>query len=150
MQVHINDAIKPHVAFYLCGSIAFMRMAQYTLKLLGYADDQIRKEQFVIETKTFVPLLNDASIKHVTVNIKQKQFGFDVQYPQSILNAALSNGIHLPYSCKAGICSACTAKCLQGNVVMGNNDVLTNNDIATGLVLTCVGYAATDILLQFD
>jgi ring-1,2-phenylacetyl-CoA epoxidase subunit PaaE len=32
---------------------------------------------------------------------------------------------------------------------MTNNEVLTDKDLGKGLVLTCVGYAATDVQLEF-
>jgi len=33
---------------------------------------------------------------------------------------------------------------------MSMNEVLTEKDLAKGLVLTCVGFAATDVELNFD
>ena len=56
---------------------------------------------------------------------------------QSILQAALQNKVHLPYSCRAGICSSCSAICKSGKVVMAENDVLTDKDLADGWILTC-------------
>ena len=32
---------------------------------------------------------------------------------------------------------------------MSNNEVLTDDDLRKGLVLTCVGYAETDVVLSF-
>jgi ring-1,2-phenylacetyl-CoA epoxidase subunit PaaE len=32
---------------------------------------------------------------------------------------------------------------------MSNNEVLTEKDLQNGLVLTCVGYAETDLELEF-
>jgi ring-1,2-phenylacetyl-CoA epoxidase subunit PaaE len=54
------------------------------------------------------------------------------------------------YSCKGGRCSTCAAYCLSGKVVMSMNEVLTDKDIGKGLVLTCVGFAATDAELSFE
>jgi ring-1,2-phenylacetyl-CoA epoxidase subunit PaaE len=41
------------------------------------------------------------------------------------------------------------AKCISGNVKMSMNEVLTDKDIEQGWILTCVGYASTDISLSF-
>lgn len=136
--------------FYLCGSLPFMRMAEFTLKLLHFSPDQIRKEHFVIETPPHKPLLTDTSSKKVTIHHRKKTYHLQVAYPTTILDAALQNKIELPYSCKAGRCSTCSAYCINGKVVMSMNEVLTEKDLAKGLVLTCVGFAATDVELNFD
>ena len=127
-----------------------MRMAEFTLRLLGFSGDQVRKEHFVIETPPHPSLLTDRSSKQLTIYHQQKTYNLKVAYPTSILDAALQNNIQLPYSCKAGRCSTCSAYCIKGKVVMSMNEVLTEKDLAKGLVLTCVGFAATDVELNFD
>ena len=141
-----NEAAR----FYLCGPTTFMRMAQFTLKWMGFDEDQIKKEIFVVEPPSYIPLIADTSLKKVKLQYQQKKHAFSVAYPDTILNTALKLGIELPYSCKAGSCSTCMAKCIKGEVVMSANEVLTEKDLNNGLVLTCVGYAATDIELDFD
>jgi ring-1,2-phenylacetyl-CoA epoxidase subunit PaaE len=136
--------------FYLCGPLPFMRMAEFTLRLLGCSADQIRKEHFVIDTPPRVPLLSDPSPRQVTIHHQQKTYRFQVAFPTSILDAALQNNIKLPYSCKGGRCSTCSAYCVRGNVVMSMNEVLTEKDLEKGLVLTCVGFAASDLELSFE
>lgn len=137
---HNNNA-----TFYLCGPLPFMRMAQFTIKLMGFADGQIMKEQFVIEPPLPPPLLNDTSQKEVVIHYKNTTHRLQIAYPQNILDAALLQGIALPYSCKAGICSTCMATCIKGEIIMSNNEVLTEKDLAKNLILTCVGYAKTDV-----
>ena len=136
--------------FYLCGPLAFMRMAEFTLKLLGFSSDQIRKEHFVIDPPPHTPLLSDTSPKKIIIHYQQKKYEIKASYPNSILDAALQQGIHLPYSCKGGRCSTCAAYCIDGKIVMSMNEVLTEKDLEKGLVLTCVGFAATDAELNFD
>jgi ring-1,2-phenylacetyl-CoA epoxidase subunit PaaE len=126
-----------------------MRMAEFTLRLLGFSADQIRKEHFVIGAPPPAPLLTDTSPKQVTIHHNQQTHYIQVAYPASILDAALQQGIELPYSCKGGRCSTCAAYCINGKVVMSMNEVLTEKDLAKGLVLTCVGFAATDTELSF-
>jgi ring-1,2-phenylacetyl-CoA epoxidase subunit PaaE len=135
--------------FYLCGPTSFMRMAQFTLKLLGFTDEQIKKENFTVEFVPPPPLLTDESPKQITIHYHQQTFRMQVAYRQNILQAALSNNIQLPYSCRGGRCSSCVAKCVKGKVKMSINEVLTEKDLHDGLVLTCVGYAETDVELEF-
>ena len=150
-QKNINTQFSiSNSQFYLCGPLPFMRMAEFTLRLLGFSADQIRKEHFVIETPPHAPLLSDTSPKQIIIHHQQKTYNLQAAYPKSILDAALQNNIQLPYSCKAGRCSTCSAFCINGKVVMSMNEVLTEKDIEKGLILTCVGFAATDVELNFD
>lgn len=130
---------------YLCGPVVFMLMAQFTLKLMHFKDEQIQKEQFVITPPPPTPLITDTGSKQVTIHYKQATHKIRVAYPTSILDAALAQGIPLPYSCKAGICSTCMATCTKGTVVMSTNEVLTERDITDNKILTCTGFAATNI-----
>lgn len=138
------------VLFYICGPASFMRMCQFTIRLLGFSESQIRREFFVIETVPPAPSLPHPGPHRVTVHLGDRQFVFETAYPFSILKSALANNIALPYSCNGGRCSACTAFCVRGQVVMSTNDVLTAADLSRGLVLTCVGYADSDIELNYD
>lgn len=142
--------LQMNIRFYLCGPQALMRMAEFTLRLIGFSDGQIKKEHFVIESPPPAPLLTDTASKKVTIHFHGKKHQVKVAYPQNILDAALQKGVRLPYSCKAGRCSTCAAYCLKGKVVMSRNEVLTERDLAKGLVLTCVGFAVTDTELAFD
>jgi ring-1,2-phenylacetyl-CoA epoxidase subunit PaaE len=144
-----NEKLR-NVAFYLCGPLNYMRMAQFTLKLNGVKDEQIHKEQFVIESIAAPPLIKDFSPKNIILHFNRQTFYFTSAYPQTILDAALKQNIALPYSCKAGQCSTCVAFCKSGKIKMSVNEVLTEKDLNKNLVLTCVGYAETDAELDFD
>ncbi|MGI8950182.1 MAG: flavin reductase family protein [Chitinophagaceae bacterium] len=139
-----------NISFYLCGPTSFMRMAQFTLKRIGFKNEQIRKEIFVVDKPPLPPFFTDTSLKKLTIYFQKNMHQIEVAYPQTILNAALQKNIQLPYSCKAGKCSACMALCISGKIKMSNNEVLTEKDLEKGFVLTCVGYAETDVVLNFD
>ncbi|MBN9381639.1 MAG: ferredoxin--NADP reductase [Chitinophagaceae bacterium] len=131
--------------FYICGPESFMRMATFTLKLIGCNEAQIKKEHFTVEYVPPPPLLTDTTPKNVTVRTDNKTYRFETAWPKTILQAALDNHIPLPYSCKGGRCSSCVARCIKGSVKMSINEVLTEKDLKDGLVLTCVGYAETEV-----
>lgn len=152
---HLIHKYDPHfienaTRFYICGPVTYMRMAQFTLKLMGVKDIHIHKEQFVIEPLPKPSFIVDENPRYVTIHYKKQARRINVIYPKTILNAALEEGIELPYSCKGGVCSTCMAKCLDGKVVMTINEVLSEKDLQKGFVLTCTGYAATDVELNFD
>lgn len=140
---------KPPTLFYTCGPPAFMRMVQFTLRVMGYDEEQLFREHFTIPVLPPPALVIDPAPRKVELSFNGKAYEFNVSYPTSILQAALDLNIELPYSCKAGRCATCTARCVSGDVKMTNNEVLTDKDLERGLVLTCVGYAATDVKLEF-
>jgi ring-1,2-phenylacetyl-CoA epoxidase subunit PaaE len=74
------------------------------------------------------------------VLLNKKKYQFRSGYPQTILQAAKKAGIELPYSCETGRCGTCAAVCTSGNVWMKYNEVLTEQDVKKGMVLTCTGY----------
>ena len=58
--------------------------------------------------------------------------------------AAKKEGFVLPYSCEAGRCGNCAARCTKGSVWHSYNEVLTEKELSQGLVLTCVGHPNGD------
>lgn len=136
--------------FYLCGPFDYMRMVRLTLIYMGLPADNIRKENFVIETVAVSSTKTGFAPRKVRIVFGGETHDIVAGENQSILQAALQNKIPLPYSCRAGICSTCTAKCKSGTVTMTENEVLTDADLADGLVLTCTGYAVTDnVVIEF-
>lgn len=135
-------AVAPYqqILFYLCGPTTYMRMCFYALRQARVPNDNIRRESFST-TKVKVPLLPPDTDAHtVVLHIKSREYQLEVQYPQTILQAARKAGVPLPYSCDAGKCGSCAARCTQGQVWMSYNEVLTEKDLAKGLTLSCVGY----------
>lgn len=130
--------------FYLCGPFSYMRMVRLTLIYMGIAGNNIRKENFVLDTVAVGGTKISFAPRKLQIIFGGETHDISAGENQSILQAALQNHIPLPYSCRAGICSACTAKCTRGKITITENDVLTDADLAEGLVLTCTGYATTD------
>lgn len=130
--------------FYLCGPFVYMRMVTLTLLYMGIEARQIRKENFVLETVGVARPTHLYPPQKLKIDINGQLHDLQQGENQSILQAALQNNIHLPYSCRNGICSACVAHCKSGKVEMVKNEVLTEADLAEGWVLTCTGHAMTD------
>ena len=135
--------------FYTCGPESFMRMVQFTLRVMGFNEDQLRKEHFVIEPVRKPSFTIPPHSHTVLLHYANQTYQFATAFPDTILKAAQKQGIALPYSCNTGRCATCAARCRKGSVKMSNNEVLTDKDLQEGLVLTCVGYAETDIELEF-
>lgn len=144
---HQQAGVQP-TQYYTCGPASFMRMVQFTLRVMGIPAEQLHKENFTVDALPPPAFNIDTTPRKVQVRQGARIHEFDVVYPQTILAAALQQHVKLPYSCKGGRCSACTARCLSGDVQLYMNEVLTADDLQKGLVLTCVGYALTDLVLE--
>ncbi len=131
---------KSEQLFYTCGPFAYMRMVIIGLEEAGYHRSQIRRELF--DTSRPTPRLQppDKETHLVTFNWEGNQHTFPVTYPQTILQAARAHGLPIPFSCETGRCGSCTMHCTEGKVWMSYNEVLTDNDLAQGKILTCVGH----------
>jgi len=137
--------------FYTCGPFDYMRMVTIELLENRVPLQHIKKENFTplkIESRTLPP---DTHQHNVTIQVQHKIYHLQTQYPQTILQAAKKEQIVLPYSCEAGRCGSCTATCIDGKVWMSYNEVLMDDEISKGRVLTCTGYPiGGDVVLKFE
>ncbi|MDO4904632.1 MAG: CDP-6-deoxy-delta-3,4-glucoseen reductase [Lautropia sp.] len=85
---------------------------------------------------------------NVTIEPSGKRFSVDAQ--TSILEAALEQGVVLPYGCKNGACGSCKAQVLDGSVVQGEYQpaALSNGDITLGYALLCTAKASSDLTIE--
>jgi CDP-4-dehydro-6-deoxyglucose reductase len=73
---------------------------------------------------------------------------FAVESGETILDAALRQGVHLPYGCRDGHCGSCTAKLLAGEVTYPSGRTEALEGEPPGTCLTCQAAPTGDLLLH--
>lgn len=145
------QAVPNETLFYMCGPFDYMLMIRITLLSYGVPDAHIYKEQFSTLPRLIKPVPPDTSKHIATIYIEDNVYNIPVQYPATILAAAKSSDIILPYSCEAGRCGSCAAKRITGNIWMAYNEVLTDEEIEKGRVLICQAYPINgDVIISYD
>lgn len=135
---------KEDAVFLLCGPFSYMRMVNFTIGLMHFNKENIRKENFLPEVMSSDRVIHQIFPDTIVeIEFYGKKEMVKVPSGENILDAALKSGLNLPYSCKGGVCGNCAAKCTGGQIYMSINEVLTDADIKEGWVLTCTGYPET-------
>jgi CDP-4-dehydro-6-deoxyglucose reductase, E3 len=84
----------------------------------------------------------------VTLKTSGKQF--TVTQDETLLEAALRQGINLPYGCKNGACGSCKGKVVEGKVSHGQHSesALSKADETAGGILFCCSHPQSDLLIE--
>ncbi len=85
-----------------------------------------------------------------TVTIQPSGHTLSTEAGESILEAALRQGLTLPYGCRDGACGACRGKVLSGEVDHGKaqDHALSQADREQGLALFCCASPRSDLVIE--
>ncbi len=85
-----------------------------------------------------------------TVTARPSAIAFAVKRDESILEAALAQGIAFPHSCTVGTCGSCKCRLLSGRIreISNFGYVLTAAELQSGVILACQAAARTDLELD--
>ncbi|KTQ96304.1 phenylacetic acid degradation protein [Aureimonas ureilytica] len=143
----------------ICGPEPMMLTVAEALKRNGLRDEQIRFELFASAQpgRAKAPAVSrDAAASgavtqaSVTIDGTARSFSMPRQ-GMSLLDAALANSIDVPYACKAGVCSTCRARVVEGEVEMAVNHALEDDEVRQGYVLTCQCFPLTErLVVSYD
>ncbi|MEO5787736.1 MAG: ferredoxin--NADP reductase [Gelidibacter sp.] len=139
-------------AFYLCGPEAMIHTVKDVLEEHEVAKERVFFELFKAAkpTEADTVAIPDGQTK-ITIVLDDETTTFEMSQKQTILEAALDKDLDAPYSCQGGICSSCLARVTEGEVKMRNNSILTDVEVAEGLILTCQAHPITpNVSIDYD
>ncbi|SMY10029.1 2Fe-2S iron-sulfur cluster-binding protein [Flavimaricola marinus] len=143
---------------FICGPEPMMLGIASALREHGLTDDQIKFELFASGQpgRLARPALKKAvgeapKATSVTMTIDGVSADYQINKDQTILEGALENAIDAPYSCRAGVCSTCRCRIVEGEVEMLTNHALEDGEIDRGFALACQSFPLTDrVVVEFD
>lgn len=137
-------------SFYLCGPEEMILEAKSTLLDKGIAEKDIHFELFTSKIEGELQEAHEG-MTEIIITVDDITETFIMPQTQSVLEAALNKGLDAPYSCQGGICSSCLARVKEGKVEMKKNQILTDRELAEGLILTCQAHPTTPkLVVDYD
>ena len=142
---------------FICGPAPMMEVVKAGL-LKHLLPAQISIEQFLADqpgraAQAAPPLAQAAPRGAMQATVLLDGVGHEVPLgPEtSVLQAALDAKLDAPYACRAGVCSTCKAKLVEGEVEMRANQALEDYEVEQGYILTCQSHARTaKIVVDYD
>ncbi len=137
--------------FYLCGPEEMINTVSAVLKEHNVAEKNIKFELFSSSSSENKIEKSLEGHTKITIMVDDEETTFEMSQKQTILEAALKQGVDAPYSCQGGICSSCLARVKSGTAEMKKNSILSDKEIADGLVLTCQAHpTSAEIVVDYD
>ncbi|WP_271855369.1 ferredoxin--NADP reductase [Patiriisocius marinus] len=152
----VNDYLKNKFqftifdTFFLCGPEPMIDVVSSTLKENGINEKAVHFELFTTSEGDLLVEPHDG-MTTISITIDDETETFEMKQSDSILDAALAKDLDAPYSCQGGICSTCIARITEGKAEMRKNQILTDGEIAEGLILTCQAHPTTaKVVVDYD
>lgn len=137
--------------YYLCGPETMIDTVTQTLVNRGAQKEDIQFELFTSTEEDPPEAAPAEGSTQITVTVDDETDTFVMDTKKSILDACLDQGLDAPYSCQGGICSTCIARITEGTAEMRKNQILTDGEVAEGLVLTCQAHpTSAAITVDYD
>jgi 3-ketosteroid 9alpha-monooxygenase subunit B len=160
----LRDVAAPYAEreAFVCGPDAFMAEVHKALKELGVPRSRVHVERFLSlpEDPFIVPDVIDRALAEARAAAEAETGADDggagseadgvveveldgdlkrIPWPAGtkLLDLLVDNGLSAPFSCRQGLCGACTTRITEGEVSMLENEVLEPEDLEDGYILAC-------------
>lgn len=138
-------------SFWLCGPEDMIKTVSGVLAEQNVKEKDIHFELFTTTSEEKKIDVSGTDHTKITVMVDDEETTFEMSPLVTVLDAALKQGLDAPYSCQGGICSSCMARVKVGAAMMKKNAILTDGEIAQGLILTCQAHPTTpELYVDFD
>lgn len=136
--------------FFLCGPERMIETVSNNLLDCGIDKTSILFELFSssVKSEEIKGKTESTSLEIIYDELTHK---FENMDGKSVLDTALQNNLEVPYSCQGGVCSSCIARIKSGTAEMAANQILTDEEIEEGLILTCQAHATSShLVVDYD
>ena len=142
--------------WFICGPGPMMDAAEGALFDRNIPKDRIHIERFTADRPPEAVAREMAQLQTqavgvsvaVTLDGRTRRVPFTAG---NILDSARDAGLPAPFACKAGVCATCRAKVTKGKVEMAARYGLTDEEVASGYVLTCQSVPLGDgVAVDYD
>lgn len=136
---------------FLCGPEEMINLVSDALKENNISSSDIKFELFSTSSNDNETNTGANGHTKISILVDGEETTFEMSQQQTLLEAALKQGLDVPYSCQGGICSSCICKITEGAAEMKKNQILNESEVAEGLTLACQAYpTTTSIKIDFD
>ncbi len=137
--------------FYLCGPEDMINTVSEVLKSHNVKEKNIKFELFSSSSKENEIKESLEGHSKITILVDGEEVSFEMSQKQTVLEAAIKQSVDVPYSCQGGVCSSCLARVTKGSATMKKNAILTDKELAEGLILTCQAHpTSNEIFVDYD
>jgi 3-ketosteroid 9alpha-monooxygenase subunit B len=135
---------------FVCGPNAFMSGVVAALEAAGMPRAHIHKEVYTslsgnpFDADTTAATEDEPDVDQTDDDGVPTEVDLDgethtLRWPRtkSLVDVLLAKGVDVPYMCRDGECGSCQAIIESGEINMMRNDILDEEDVADGYLLTC-------------
>ncbi len=140
---------------FVCGPDSMIQDVTEALLDLGMKPEHVHAERFGVPRKGTKPQADQARAPdhaEITIIMDSHKRSFAMHRDDAnIVDAAATQGVDLPYSCKGGVCATCRCHVRDGEVTMAVNYGLEPWEVEQGFVLACQSRPVSDsVTLDYD
>jgi ferredoxin-NADP reductase len=133
---------------YTCGPEPMMEAVQAEVMARGLPADHFHQERFTPAARPADA--NRFSAQPMQVRYGGKTWSARAEAGQTLLEAGLTGGAPMQFSCALGGCGRCRVKVTEGRVDMPEPNCLLPEEKAQGYALACIAHACSPVVFDID